>query len=180
MISSLHIDTFAKSAAFRFHMTVFVTAALLGAHYARADEMSCVKPTPQTISQTFDSWNAAVASGSAGRLADFYAEDATLITAKGAQPLVGKKAIRNYYTGLLARHPQPAVVSMSVTPGCNTAVVNGFILYRVTGQRKGTRDLLGGRFVAEFALQNGAWRIARHTLGGDERTLDQPFESSML
>lgn len=180
MLASLRIDTHTRSFVFRLFMTVFVAAALLSAPRARADEPSCVAPTQDVISQLFKSWNAAVASESADKLADFYADDAVLITSKSAQPLIGKTAIQNYYTGFLARHPQPVIVSMNVTSGCNSAVASGFILYRVTGVRKGTRDLLGGRFVAEFELKNGAWQIAKHTLGGDARKLDQPIESSML
>lgn len=180
MISSLPIDTITRSIVFRFAMTAFVAAALLVPRTVRADELDCTTPSPQVISQLFDSWNSAVASGSADKLANFYADDATLFPAKESAPLIGKDAIRNFYAGLLARHPQPVVVKMTVTPGCNSAVASGFILYRVTGARKGTRDLLGGQFAAEFALQNGSWRIVKHTLGGDERKLDQPLESSML
>ncbi|MBS0251669.1 MAG: SgcJ/EcaC family oxidoreductase [Proteobacteria bacterium] len=180
MISSLHIDTVARAIVLRFAMAAFVAAALLIPRIAHADESSCTTPSPQVISQMFDNWNSAVAAGSADELANFYADDATLIPAKASEPLVGKDAIRNFYAGLLARHPQPVVVKMSVTPGCNSAVASGFILYRVTGVRKGTRDLLGGQFTAEFALQNGNWRIVKHTLGGDARKLDQPLESSML
>lgn len=180
MISSLHIDTISRPIVLRVAMTLFVAAALLGVRPARADEPFCTLPTEQVISKLFNDWNAAVASGSADKLANFYADDATLITAKSADPLIGKDAIRGFYAGLLARHPQPVVIKMVVTPSCNSGMVSGFILYRVTGMRKGTRDLLGGRFAAEFALLNGAWQITKHTLGGDTRKLDEPFESSML
>lgn len=177
--SSLHFDTILKSAAFRLHMTIFVAAALLGAHYAHADPQ-CITPKPQEVSRVFHQWRNAVASRNPDELVNFYTDDATLSVGKAGEPIKGKAAIRAYYVGLLARHPQPVVVSSEVAPGCNSAVVTGFILYRVTGARKGTRDLLGGRFTTEFALVDGAWRIAKHTLGGDERKLDQPFESSQL
>lgn len=180
MISSMPMETIARSVVFRFAMTAFVAAALLIPRIAHADTLTCTTPTPQVISQLFDKWNAAVAAGSADELANFYADDATLVPAKAAEPLIGKDAIRNFYAGLLARHPQPVIIKMTVTPSCNSAVASGFILYRVTGVRKGTRDLLGGQFEAEFALLDGNWRIVKHTLGGDARKLDQPLESSML
>jgi hypothetical protein len=180
MTSSLHLESFTKSFAFRLHMTVFVAAVLLGAPHARADSASCVTPKPIEISQVFDRWAAEVFYGSVDKVADFYTDDATLIATSTTQPYKGVLAIGTYYGTLLPRHPKPVVISRNVTPGCNSAMITGFILYRVTGERKGTRDLLGGRYVTEFTLQNGAWRIVRHTLGADTRKLDQPFESSML
>jgi uncharacterized protein (TIGR02246 family) len=180
MTSSLHLESFARSFAFRLHMTVFVAAVLLGAHQARADTPSCVTPKPLEISQVFDRWAAELHYGAVDKVADFYADDATLIPTSSTQPYKGKEAIRSYYGTLLARHPKPVVISRQVTPGCNSAIITGFILYRITGERKGTRELLGGRYMTEFSMQNGAWRIVRHTLAADTRKLDQPFESSML
>jgi hypothetical protein len=180
MTSSLPVELFARSFALRLHMTIFVAAVLLGASHVRADTASCVTPKPQEISQVFDRWAAEVLYGSVDKVANFYTDDATLIANSTEQPYRGAQAIRTYYANLLPRHPKPIVISRNVTPGCNSAMITGFILYRVTGERKGTRDLLGGRYVTEFTLQNGAWRIVRHTLAADTRKLDQPFESSML
>ncbi len=161
-------------------MTIFVAAVLLGAPHVRADSASCVTPKAIEISEVFDRWAAEVLYGSVDKVADFYTNDATLIASSTGEPYKGREAIRAYYGTLLPRHPKPVVLSRNITPGCNSAMITGFVLYRVTGERKGTRDLLGGRYVTEFTLQNGAWRIVRHTLAADTRKLDQPFESSML
>jgi uncharacterized protein (TIGR02246 family) len=179
MASSLHLDSFARSFAFRFHLVFFVAAALFGAQHARADTSPCTTPRPIEISEAFDRWAAELFIGNLDRVADFYTDDATLV-ANSTTEYKGKQAIRTYYSTLLARHPKTVVISRKVTPSCNSAVITGFILYRVTGDRKGTRDLLGGRYETEFALQDGAWRIVRHTFGGDQRKLDEPIESSML
>jgi uncharacterized protein (TIGR02246 family) len=160
-------------------MTVLVAAILLGTPHARADTASCVTPTPQQVSQLFDRWAAGLIIGSIDKVADSYTDDATLI-ANSTTTYKGKQAIRIYYGTLLQRHPKPVVISRYVTPGCNSAMLTGFILYRVTGERKGTRELLGGRYVTEFTLQNGVWRIIRQTLAADTRKLDEPIESSML
>ena len=65
---------------------------------------------------------------------------------------------------LLQRHPQASVMSRTLETGCNVATESGVIVYRVTGKRKGTRMLLGGRYVTQYRFEDGAWRIGRHIL----------------
>ena len=177
--SSFVPTAFATSVRLCLGMAAFLAAAFASVQLAHADPQ-CTPADPREISRVFESWGDAIVSGSVVRVMEFYADDATLVPEKGGAHLRGKQAIRDYYAGLLARHPQPVIVSSEIVPGCSSAVVSGFILYRVTGARKGTRDLLGGRFTTDFAQVNGAWRIVRHSLGGDERKLDQPFASSQL
>ncbi len=179
MTSSLHLDSFTRSFAFRLNMTIFVAAVLLGAPHARAGDASCVTPKPIEISHVFDRWAAELFIGSVDKVADFYADDAMLI-ATSTTEYKGKQAIRAYFSTLLARHPKPVVISRKIVPGCNSAVITGFVLYRVTGERKGTRDLLGGLYETALVMEKGEWHIARQTLAADPRKLDQPFESSML
>jgi hypothetical protein len=58
------------------------------------------------------------------------------------------------------------------------AAVHGVVLYRITGTRKGTRMLLGGRYNVEFAFQkNNVWQITKQSLAADPRKLGEPIAS---
>jgi uncharacterized protein (TIGR02246 family) len=157
-------------------MIVMVCAALLGAHHARADtNINCLTPPESEIAQLLNNWKAALASGSVDQVSSFYADDATLIARQVASPYKGKRAIRAYFADLLVRHPQASIISRSVDTGCDSAKISGFILYRVTGERKGTRMLLGGQYTIEFTHQSGTWRIVRQTLAVNPRSIGEPI-----
>jgi uncharacterized protein (TIGR02246 family) len=125
--------------------------------------------------QLINVWKAGLASGDAGKLASFYADDATLVTTKNAAPVNGRDAIRAYYADLLPRHPQPRFISSDITADCNIATVEGRVLYRVTGTRKGTRMLLGGRYKVTFALRDAVWQITHQSLAADPKKLGEPL-----
>jgi hypothetical protein len=110
-------------------------------------------------------------------MASFYTDDATVSTTKDSQPVKGKQAIRDYYATLLPRHPQPRFISTKIATACNAATVEGTVLYRITGKRKGTRMLLGGRYKVDFAYNNKVWQITKQSLATDPRKLDEPLAS---
>ncbi len=115
---------------------------------------SCAKLSDVQIVQLLNRWRAEFTSGDPERLSALYADDATLVATNDGKPYKGKEAIRSYYKDLLAKHPTLSIKPSSLTPGCGTATVSGPVVYRVTGERKGTRMLLGGRYTAEFGLRN--------------------------
>ena len=49
-------------------------------------------------------------------------------------------------------------------PGATLVTDAGTVTFRVTGNRKGTRMLIGGQFSATYAMRDGAWRIVSHSL----------------
>jgi uncharacterized protein (TIGR02246 family) len=163
----------------RLPMTVMVCAALLCATHARAETPSaCSTPTTLQVVQLMNSWRAGLASGSPDRMASFYAEDASLVATKDGAPLKGRQAIRIYFGDLLPRHPDPRIISRNITPGCNAASVKGVVFYRITGKRKGTRMLLGGRYTVDFAFRNNTWLIVNQTLAADPRKIGEPLASA--
>jgi hypothetical protein len=111
-------------------------------------------------------------------MASFYAEDASLVATKDGAPLKGRQAIRIYYGDLLPRHPDPRIVSRNITTGCNSASVSGVVFYRITGKRKGTRMLLGGRYKVDFAFRNNTWLIVSQSLAADPRKIGEPIASA--
>lgn len=158
--------------------TLVVSIALFWATQVRADApaASCLKLTTLQVTQLMNVWKAGLASGDADKMASFYTENATLVTTKDTL-VSGRDAIRAYYAELLPRHPQPKFISSSITTACNAVTVQGVVLYRITGARKGTRLLLGGRYKIEFAFQNNVWQIAKQSLAADPRKIGEPIAS---
>ena len=140
---------------------------------------SCAKLSDVQIVQLLNRWRAEFTSGDPERLSALYADDATLVATNDGKPYKGKDAIRSYYKDLLAKHPTLSIKPSSLTPGCGTATISGPVVYRVTGERKGTRVLLGGRYTAEFELRNGTWWIVRHSLAADPRSVGDPIAKTV-
>src|SRR6478672_5631427 len=109
-------------------------------------------------------WTAALESNDAAAIAALYAEDAVVIPSDTPGPLSGWQAIRDFYVALVARHPRAARMDRVVQTGCEIVIDAGTVTFRVTGKRKGTRMLIGGRFSATYAMRDGAWRIVSHSL----------------
>jgi len=170
-----------RRADFRLPMTVMVAAAaLLFATQARAADRTaavCAKPTTLQVMQLMNLWKAGLASGDADKMASFYAEDATIVTTKDASPVKGRDAIRDYFADLLPRHPQPRFISSNIKTNCGGATVQGVVIYRITGTRKGTRQLLGGRYAVDFAFDSKVWHITKQSLAADPRKIGEPIAS---
>lgn len=162
----------------RLLATVVSCGVVLCATHAHADTAAnCTKLTTVQVMQLMNIWKAGLASGDADKMASFYTDDATIVTKKDAQPVKGKQAIRDYYATLLPRHPQPRFISSKISTACNEVTVHGVVVYRITGERKGTRMLLGGRYKVDFAYNNKVWQITNQSLAADPRKLDEPLAS---
>lgn len=137
----------------------------------------CLKLTTLQVMQLMNAWRAGLASGDAEKMASFYTDNATLVATTDGKPVTGREAIRAYYAELLPRHPQPRFISNTIAVDCNSATVQGVVLYRITGERKGTRMLLGGRYKVEFAFQKNFWQITKQSLAANPRKSGEPIAS---
>jgi hypothetical protein len=138
---------------------------------------SCVKLSDVQIVQLLNRWRAEFMRGSPARLSELYADEATLIATSDGKPYKGKKEIRAYYKDFLAKHPGLSMKPSSLRADCGRVTVSGPVIYRVTGERKGTRTLLGGRYTTEFELEGGKWLIVRHSLAADPRKVGDPIDT---
>ncbi len=152
--------------------------SVVGSAYAEEQGSDCAKPSEVEIVQLLNGWRAAFTSGSAEQLSALYADNATLVVTKDGKAYKGRDAIRSYYKDFLARHPRLSIRPASLATGCGTATVGGPVVYRITGERKGTRELLGGRYETEFQQVGDRWVIIRHLLAADPRTIGEPFEEA--
>ena len=124
--------------------------------------VGCAAASQAQIAELSDRWNAALVAGNAGALASLYAEDAVLLPMLSDGPRVGRMAIMSYYNEYVRRHPQGRINTRSIMIGCNTASDIGTYVYRLTGQRKGTRVAVGGRYSTLYAYRDGQWLIVHH------------------
>ena len=89
---------------------------------------------------------------------------AVLLSMLSGEPRAGKAAIRSYFEQYIRRHPQGQVNMRSIMVGCNLASDIGTYTYRLTGQRKGTRVAIGGRYSTLYEYRDGPWLIVQqHT-----------------
>ena len=140
-------------------------AAVLGLGFPLAASVqalaACTKPSEGTIAGQFDRWNQALASRDPDAVANLYAENAVLRVAGQPSPIIGRPAIRDYFAGFLVRRPQGALSRRSISVSCNAASDTGNYVYRLSGQRKGTRTLISGRYSTFYEYRNGDWFIVR-------------------
>jgi uncharacterized protein (TIGR02246 family) len=135
-----------------------------GAASAQAQSSACVEPRKEEIAAITSQWQAAIAAGNADAIAAHYAHDAVLMPAMSQDVLTGQAAIRAYFAEFAGRHPVPVATSSTIMTGCGMASDVGTMNYRVTGQRKGTRMLVGGRSSTVFVARDGRWLIAQQSL----------------
>jgi uncharacterized protein (TIGR02246 family) len=138
---------------------------------------TCVKPNDVEMVQLINRWQAAFKSGNAGQLATLYAPDATVIVDKDGRTLNGRDAVQAYFKDFLAKRPMLSIRPSTFGAGCGTADIKGPVVFRITGERKGTRQLLGGSYEIVFALRDGTWLITRHNLAADKRGIGEAFEA---
>lgn len=181
MTGSSHVRPSLRAAGLFIAASVCAAAVPVNAQDAGADTPSaCAKLSDVQIVQLLNRWRAAFTQGSADQLSTLYADDATLVTTgdgKGGDGKVykGRDAIRTYFKDLFARHPMLTIRPASLAADCGTATVSGPVVYRITGERKGTRRLLGGRYKTVFEQVGDNWEIVNHALAADPRVIGEPF-----
>lgn len=165
-----------RSLAFVSIVSLAAVAMCIHAAPVQADA-ACAKLSDVEIVQLLNRWRVEFASGDPARLSALYAKDATLTASKGNLQQ-GTEAIRSYYRDLLAKHPVISIRPSSLTSDCSAATVNGPVVYRLSGERKGTRTLLGGIYSMKYALRGDRWWIVSHFLAADPRGAAKPIGSA--
>ncbi|MFT3729928.1 MAG: SgcJ/EcaC family oxidoreductase [Hyphomicrobium sp.] len=146
-----------------------------GARAEEAASEACAKLSEVQIVQLLNAWRAAFTSGNAEQIAMLYSDDASLIAGKDGKPYTGRTEIRAFYKDFLAKRPRLSIRPAALATECGEATVTGPVVYRMTGERKGTRLLLGGQYQAKFKLTGGKWEIVKHSLAADPRAIGDPF-----
>jgi uncharacterized protein (TIGR02246 family) len=122
-------------------------------------ELGCVAVTESRIADLFRVWNDALKTLDPAKVAETYAEDASLLPTVENGPLVGRDAIRAYFVNFLKKKPVGAIDGKGIIRiGCNVAFDIG--LYTFT---YGTGDPpTAARYTFVYEYDGGRWLIVHH------------------
>ncbi|HSV47842.1 MAG TPA: DUF4440 domain-containing protein [Ramlibacter sp.] len=118
----------------------------------------CAPANPADIAARLDSWNAALASGDALRVAAFYAPGAVLLPEEANQPRRGATEKVHYLAQWLQERPWVRVERRTIRVGCATAVDTG--QYTVGSERSGALQV--ALYTFTYSLDGRGWLISSH------------------
>jgi len=129
---------------------------------AGASGSSCAPISRAEVEQLFERWNAALASGDPSRVADLYSSDALLLPTLSAQPRDTPAAIRDYFSGFLARSPRGRIDSRRISLGCNQALDAGTYSFLLQGPQGQEPAWVQARYSFVYTHTANGWRILHH------------------
>lgn len=140
-----------------------VLAAAFGP--AVAQQAPCAPNARAAAGELVAAWQAQLAKADPKALLGLYAADGLLVDhMMGNDEYQGQARIAQFYETFLERRPSVRAAMSDVTVGCNQATASGTVLLHISGKRKGTRNLLTGRFEIVAGFQDGRWQLSRHSL----------------
>lgn len=152
----------------RWAMASTIVAALLGVSMAApgsAQDKACAPDAETAAAEVVARWQSGLVRAEPKELAGLYAGDGLIVDRMmGNSEHRGQRGIAAFYGDFLQRHPAADAKVTSITPGCNRVEASGTVLIRLAGVRKGTRNLLDGRFDVVLEHKDARWQLARHEL----------------
>lgn len=116
-------------------------------------------PTPAEISQLFDAWDAALATGDPDAVVALYARDAVLLPTFSDRVRTTEEGRRDYFAGFLRRRPRARIVQGHARAYGDVAVHSGIYAFTFgTDPRREAR----ARFTFVYRRVDGRWRIVEH------------------
>lgn len=149
-------------------MEFSIMAALTGVAMAApavAQDKACAPDADKAAVETVVRWQAGLVRADPAELASLYGSDGLIVDRMmGNGEHRGQRSIAAFYSGFLQRHPAADARVTSIMPGCNRVEATGTVLIRLAGVRKGTRNLLDGRFDVVLEHKDARWQLTRHDL----------------
>lgn len=112
----------------------------------------------QDITQFFDTWNAALATGDPDQVTALYAEDAVLLPTVSNQVRHNHAEIRDYFVHFLAKKPQ-GVIDEANTRHLGDDLASNSGVYTFTF---GDGNKVTARFSYLYKQIGGDWKIIEH------------------
>lgn len=114
------------------------------------------------IAGLFDRWNAALATGDAGRVAELYARDGVLLPTVSNQVRASRAEIEDYFSHFLAAKPRGVVNYRQVRLlDDDSAVDAGVYTFTLTNPDGSTRKVQA-RYTFVYEKRDGQWLIINH------------------
>lgn len=120
-------------------------------------------PTKQEIAGLFDQWNAALAGGNAGAVADLYAADGILLPTLSSDIRANREQITEYFeTEFLPKKPQGTITESHVRIlDEHNATHSGNYRFSLT-DKDGGKSEVDARFTYVYEKIDGRWLIVEH------------------
>ncbi|MHC5906857.1 SgcJ/EcaC family oxidoreductase [Streptomyces sp. S6] len=145
-----------------------VVAGTVGAGVGFAGpEQSRPQPKPAAkarIAGLFDTWNAALQTGDAEKVADLYADDAVLLPTVSNKIRTNHAEIVDYFEHFLLNKPVGKKITTIVDAlDGNSALDTGIYEFTLTDPKTGAKSVVKARYTFEYEKrQGGDWKIVNH------------------
>ncbi|MFK4103785.1 SgcJ/EcaC family oxidoreductase [Streptomyces sp. NPDC019531] len=143
--------------------TAIVAVGTVGTVAATAGTDAPKKPTKKEIAGLFNTWNAALRTGDAGKVADLYAKDAVLLPTVSNKVRTDRAGIVDYFQHFLENKPVGKKVQTIVNVlDTNSAIDTGVYEFKLTDPDTGAKRVVEARYTYEYEKRNGQWKIVNH------------------
>jgi len=113
------------------------------------------------IAGLFDTWNAALATGNAAKVASLYAADGVLEPTVSNEVRTTPAAIEDYFVKFLKMKPVGTINFRQIRLlGSDSALDTGVYTFRITVN--GNEQDVQARYTYVYKKVNGAWKILNH------------------
>ncbi|MFC8430727.1 SgcJ/EcaC family oxidoreductase [Streptomyces sp. NPDC057253] len=143
--------------------TAIVAVGTVGTVAATAGTAAPKKPTKKEIAGLFTTWNAALQTGDAHKVADLYAKDAVLLPTVSNQVRTDRAGIVDYFEHFLQNKPVGKKVRTIVNVlDTNSAIDTGVYEFTLTDPKTGAKRVVEARYTYEYEKRHGQWKIVNH------------------
>ena len=140
-----------------------VTAATVTVGVSAAGPEKSPKPTKKQIASLFDTWNAALRTGDADKVADLYAKDAVLLPTLSNEVRTDRAGIVDYMDHFLENKPVGKKVRTIVNVlDSDSAIDAGVYEFTLTDHETGEKSVVEARYTYEYEKRGGVWKIVNH------------------
>ncbi|GAA1582423.1 SgcJ/EcaC family oxidoreductase [Actinoplanes couchii] len=116
------------------------------------------KASEAQIRELFVEWNASLATGDSGKVADRYAADAVLVPTVSNEVRADRARIVDYFDHFLENDPTAVITESHVSVlDADTAVDTGTYRFTLGGDRT-----VDARYTFVYEQRDGAWLIVNH------------------
>ncbi|MFG2723585.1 SgcJ/EcaC family oxidoreductase [Streptomyces canus] len=143
--------------------TAIVAVGTVGTVAATAGTDAPKKPTKTAIAGLFNTWNDALRTGDAEKVADLYAKDAVLLPTVSNKVRTDRAAIVDYFQHFLEKKPVGKKVQTIVKVlDSNSAIDTGVYEFTLTDPDTGAKRVVEARYTYEYEKRGGQWKIVNH------------------
>lgn len=120
----------------------------------------CQPATKKLVEELFDTWNNALQTGDAKKVAALYAEDAVLLPTVSNLPRTSPAEIEDYFDHFLQKKPYGIIKQRNIKQGCNKLTDAGIYDFEVISD--GKKTVVPARYTFVYEYRNNEWKIIHH------------------